>query len=77
MATSLRNTVSAEIGTFLFNNGLSLRNPSNNPIFIEELVTIVNSLSDYYEEGTHLYPEVLLTNNMSHFLLDMNFILVN
>lgn len=65
MATSLRNTVSAEIGTFLFNNGLSLRNPSNNPIFIEELVTIVNSLSDYYEEGTHLYPEVLLTNNMS------------
>lgn len=65
MATTLRNTVSAEIGTFLLNNGLSLRKSSNNPVFVNELVSIVNSLSDYYEEGTHLYPEVLLTNNMS------------
>jgi len=65
MATSLRNTVSSEIGTFLLNNGFSLRNPDKNPILVDELVSIVNSLSDYYEEGEHLYPEVLLTNNIS------------
>lgn len=65
MATSLRNTVSSEIGTFLLNNGFSLRNSDKNPILVDELVSIVNSLSDYYEEGEHLYPEVLLTNNIS------------
>lgn len=64
MTTSLRKTVSSEIGAFLSYNGFSLRNPDLNPIFVDELVSIVNSLSDYYEEGTHLYPEVLLTNNI-------------
>lgn len=64
MATSLRKTVSSEIGAFLSYNGFSLRNPDMNPILVEELVSIVNSLSDYYEEGAHLYPEVLLTNNI-------------
>lgn len=47
MATSLRNTVSSEIGTFLLNNGFSLRNSDKNPILVDELVSIVNSLSDY------------------------------
>lgn len=64
MATSLRKTVTAEIGNFLLNNGFALANTAMNPIFREELVSIANSLSDYYEEGTHLYPEVLLTNNI-------------
>lgn len=65
MATSLRKTVSSEIGTFLLNNGFSQKDPDKNPILVNELVSIVNSLSDYYEEGEHLYPEVLLTNNIS------------
>lgn len=66
MATSLRETVLAEIGAFLFNNGFSLTDNMKNPIFQQELVSIANSLSDYYEEGTHLYPEVLLTNNIEN-----------
>lgn len=69
MATSLRETVSAEIGTFLLNNGFALAENAKNPIFQEELVSIANSLSDYYEEGTHLYPEVLLTNNLENLLI--------
>lgn len=66
MPTSLRKTVSSEIGTFLSYNGFSLRNPDMNPVLVEELVSIVNSLSDYYEEGMHLFPEVLLTNNIAN-----------
>lgn len=66
MATSLRKTVSAEIGSFLLNNGFALADNSKNRIFQEELVSIANSLSDYYEEGAHLYPEVLLTNNIAN-----------
>lgn len=62
MAISLRKTVSAEIGSFLLNNGFALADNSKNRIFQEELVSIANSLSDYYEEGTHLYPEVSLEN---------------
>lgn len=62
MATSLRKIVSAEIGSFLLNNGFALADNSKNRIFQEELVSIANSLSDYYEEGTHLYPEVFLEN---------------
>lgn len=76
MATSLRKTVSAEIGSFLLNNGFALADNSKNRIFQEELVSIANSLSDYYEEGTHLYPEVLLTNNIANipFFYDLCFL---
>lgn len=74
MATSLRETVSAEIGTFLLNNGFALAENAKNPIFQEELVSIANSLSDYYEEGTHLYPEVLLTNNLENIPFFMIFV---
>lgn len=54
MATSLRKTVSAEIGSFLLNNGFALADNSKNRIFQEELVSIANSLSDYYEEGAYI-----------------------
>ena len=54
MATSLRNTVSSEIGTFLLNNGFSLRNPDKNPILVDELVSIVNSLSDFADDADFL-----------------------
>ena len=74
MATSLRKTVSAEIGSFLLNNGFALADNSKNRIFQEELVSIANSLSDYYEEGTHLYPEVLLTNNIANIPFFMIFV---
>lgn len=74
MATSLRKTVSAEIGSFLLNNGFALTDKTKNPIFLEELVSIANSLSDYFEEGTHLYPEVLLTNNIKNIPFFLSFI---
>ena len=74
MATSLRKTVSAEIGSFLLNNGFALADNSKNRIFQEELVSIANSLSDYYEEGAHLYPEVLLTNNIANIPFFMIFV---
>ena len=74
MATSLRKTVSAEIGSFLLNNGFALADNSKNRIFQEELVSIANSLSDYYEEGAHLYPEVLLTNNIANVPFFMIFV---
>lgn len=66
--------MSAEIAAFLLNNGFALTDSTKNPIFQEELVSIANSLSDYYEEGTHLYPEVLLTNNLENIPFFMIFV---
>lgn len=33
----------------------------------EGLLTLVDLIADYYEEGRHLYPEVVVTNDMSFF----------
>lgn len=71
MTTSFKQTVSSEIGSFLYSIGFSLA-PDNNRILNEELVSIANMISDYFEEGTKLYPEIIVTNDMSkvnHFLI--------
>lgn len=71
MKTSFKQTVSSEIGYFLYSIGFSLA-PDNNRILNEELVSIANMISDYFEEGTKLYPEIIVTNDMSkvnHFLI--------
>lgn len=71
MTTSFKQTVGSEIGSFLYSIGFSLA-PNNNRILNEELVSIANMISDYFEEGTKLYPEIIVTNDISkvnHFLI--------
>lgn len=60
--SSLRENTIDAIGNFLYNEGFT-------PCEITPLgiLEIINMISDYYEEGTHLFPEVLLTNNFEFF----------
>lgn len=60
---SLHNTVNSEVGRFLLSFSFSCRTVALNDILCEGLVEIVDMLSDYYEEGSHLYPSIVLFND--------------
>ena len=56
---SIRDTILAQIGEFLFNERFA---PGD---FIQQgIFEIINLLSDYQEEGKVLFPEVLITNEL-------------
>ncbi len=56
-----KNQVSSEIGDFLH----SLHFVCDDDKCLKEgLVAIVDNIADYYEEGSHLYPEIILIDNM-------------
>lgn len=58
--SSLRETIMAQIGSFLFKEGFN-----NETQFLREgIFEIINLISDYQEEGKTLFPEVLITNNL-------------
>jgi len=57
---SLRETVSAQIGTFLYNE----RFPAEAFVF-EGILEIVNLVADYHEEGKILFPEIIIINEKS------------
>lgn len=64
--TSFRDSVKSKISEFLY--AISFDLASNiKPGVVNELVDVVNQLSDYYEEGTHLYPEIVLLRNFDEF----------
>lgn len=59
---SLRDNTLASIAEFLLDE-----NFQNSTILKEGILELINLLSDYFEEGTHLFPEVLITNNSDEF----------
>jgi len=65
--TSLRDNILASIAEFLLDE-----NFQNSTILKEGILELINLLSDYYEEGTHLYPEVIITNNSQQFFKSMS-----
>lgn len=59
---SLRDRLLEDITDFLLNEGFQQSDVSRDGI-----VELANLISDYYEEGQHLFPEVILTNDISIF----------
>lgn len=68
--TSLRDTVLDQFGNFLLNINFNIAN-EHTQILREELVDVANQLSDYYEEGNHLYPEVILLDDFDYFKMSI------
>lgn len=64
---SFRDTVSSQMGNFLLGVGFRISGDATQ-ILKNELVEVANQLSDYYEEGTHLFPEVILVDDFTQFL---------
>lgn len=64
---SFRDTVSSQMGDFLLGVGFRISGYATQ-ILKNELVEVANLLSDYYEEGTHLFPEVILVDDFTQFL---------
>lgn len=64
---SFRDTVLAQMGNFLLGVGFGISGAATQ-ILKKELVEAANQLSDYYEEGTHLYPEVIILDDFSKFI---------
>jgi hypothetical protein len=57
--SSLREATLKEIGNFLF-----VENFKTNIIARQGILDLINLISDYYEEGTHLFPEVVIMNKI-------------
>lgn len=64
--TSFRETVLDQVGNFLLDINFDVEHGLLK-VLKEELVDLANQLSDYYEEGNHLYPEVLLLDDFDYF----------
>ncbi|WP_276135063.1 hypothetical protein [Polluticoccus soli] len=60
--SSLRDALLASIGDFLWEEGFK-----KDDITKRGILEVINLISDYHEEGTALYPEVLVTNNLDFF----------
>ncbi len=60
--SSMRASTLSDIGSFLFDEGFNTC-----PITKAGILDLVNLISDYYEEGVHLYPEVVITNDFNIF----------
>lgn len=57
--SSLRDSTIDKIGNFLYSEGFAKCDKT--PIGILELI---NLISDYYEEGNHLFPEIIIMDNI-------------
>ena len=60
--SSLRESTYESIGNFLYAEGFSTCKKTQ-----EGILKIIDLISDYYEEGVHLYPEVIVTNSLNFF----------
>ncbi|MCZ4695353.1 hypothetical protein DWB61_11340 [Ancylomarina euxinus] len=60
--SSLRDSTYESVGNFLFAERF---NPCEKTQ--EGILEVINLISDYYEEGVHLYPEVIITNSLTFF----------
>lgn len=64
--TSFRDSVKSKISEFLYVVNFDFASNVKQDV-VNELVDVVNQLSDYYEEGAHLYPEIVLLRNFDEF----------
>jgi len=60
--TSLRDSITASIGEFLYDEGFA-----KDDITKIGILEIINLISDYHEEGNALFPEILVTNSLDFF----------
>jgi hypothetical protein len=60
--TSLRDSTIDSIGNFLWEEGFA-----KDDITKYGILEIINSISDYHEEGVALFPEILVTNSLDFF----------
>lgn len=63
---SLKDTVEDQIGNFLQKVGYNYNRECHQSI-VDGLLFIVNGISDYYEEGNHLFPKVILSQDIEYF----------
>lgn len=63
---SFRDSVKSQISAFLYDCNFDISRHIKENV-ANELVDVVNQLSDYYEEGTHLYPEIVLMRSFDEF----------
>lgn len=56
---SLRESTLDKIGDFLYKEGFS-----SSGALKEGILELINLISDYCEEGNHLYPEILITDSL-------------
>lgn len=57
--SSLRENILTSIGEFLYDEGFA-----RCAITKEGILELINMISDYYEEGVHLFPEVIISNDI-------------
>lgn len=57
--SSLRKEVLTSIGNFLWQEGFA-----PNELLQQGVLQIINLISDYYEEGKPLFPEIIITNDL-------------
>ena len=58
--SSLRENILLNIDSFLLKEKFIV----SSEIISKGILEIINSISDYYEEGVHLYPEIVITNDI-------------
>jgi len=57
--SSLREDILSAIGEFLYDEGFARCQKTK-----EGILELINMISDYYEEGVHLFPEVIISNDI-------------
>ena len=63
---SLSDSVKSEIGNFLQTINFNCSTAEYNLTLKNGLLGVIDMLSDYYEEGTHLFPTVILFDDMEY-----------
>lgn len=63
---SLSESVLSEIGNFLQTINFNCSTAEYNLTLKKGLLEIIDMLSDYYEEGTHLFPTVILMDSLDY-----------
>jgi hypothetical protein len=58
--SSLREDILSAIGEFLYDEGFARCQKTK-----EGILELINLISDYYEEGVHLFPEVIISNDIN------------
>lgn len=60
---SLRDTVLGNISNFLVNEGFAFPVPQHLALLKDGILSLVDQLADYREEGTPLFPEILISTD--------------
>jgi len=67
LSVSLKEFASGTIKTFLQTIGFIFQGEEQNAILQNGILYLVNELADYYEEGTRLFPEIIVVDSIEYF----------